>query len=340
MVSFTLIRYAIIRTIMLISMIIVAYSICFILIKFMPYDAVEFIISQYITSPSAQYQDPIVIETLRESLYELFGLRGSLFDQYIIFLKRFFIMDFGPSILSFPTPAINLILIALPWTIGLLSVTTLISWIVGNILGVFVGHLRLKGTASKIMMSVAIVLRPMPYYIMALILIFLFVYWLKIFPLPGTGGALYHEYTLEWFIGIVYRLTLPALSLIIINSFGWWFLSSFFLTLNVMAEDYYYYAELRGLSKRRILTKYVFRSVLLPQITSLGLALGGIFGGALLTESIFALPGLGGLLYRAISAGDIMTALGILSLSILAVAIATYILDLIYPLIDPRVRYR
>lgn len=325
---------------MLVLTIFIAYSVSFILIKLMPMDAVEYIVSQYITSPAAQYQDPEVINSLKEGLYDIFGLRGSLFDQYKSFLVRLLRFDFGPSITAFPTSVSELLRNAIPWTVGLLSVTTVFSWIIGNILGVFVGYTKMQSGMARILFAIALVLRPMPYYILALVLIFLLVYLVPIFPLPGTGGVITYEFSLEVVKSIVYRFSLPALSLVTINIFGWWFLSSYSLTLNIINEDYYHYGELRGLKKSTLMRRYVLKNILLPQVTTLGLSLGGIFGGSLITESIFALPGLGTLLYRSIMTGDIMTSLGVLSLSIIAVSLATFILDIIYPFIDPRVRIR
>lgn len=341
MVSRALVRYIVIRTALFVSTLISAFTFSFILIKLMPTNAVEFVVNQFIASPSAQYQDPATIKALRESLYELFGLSGSPWDQYVSFLSRLFRLDFGPSIIAFPTPVRDLIAIALPWTAGLLVSTTILAWIIGNFLGVLAAFLELRGRAiSKVLQGIAITIHPIPYYIMALLLIFLFAYMIPLFPLPGAGGAPTPTLSLDWLVGTLRRLALPSLSLLIVGALGWWFLSSRTLTLNIVSEDFYQYAELRGLPGNIIMRRYVLRNILLPQTTALGLALGGIFGGALLVEAVFALPGLGQLLYRAIGAGDLSTALGVLSLSIIGVAGATYILDIIYPLIDPRVRYR
>ncbi|MEL9940373.1 MAG: ABC transporter permease [Ignisphaera sp.] len=281
--------------------------------------------------------DPQALIALRESLYEIFGLKGSLWDQYITFLRRFLTMDFGPSTISFPTPAKYLVWRQLPWTIGLLATTTIISWVIGNVLGA-ISSFRRGSRISKVLQAMALTLYPIPYYIMALVLVYLFAYLIPLFPL--TGGAPVSEISLTTIFDIIYRSFLPALSIILPSMLGWWFLSSSTLTLNVMSEDYYLYAELRGLPRDLIFRRYIMRNILLPQTTALALSLGNIFGGALLTEVIFAYPGLGQLLYRAVGMGDYATAMTILSLSIIGVATATLIIDLIYPFIDPRVRYR
>jgi len=335
-------RYVVARAILMFATIFIAYSFTFLLLKFMPLDAVEFIISQYIAGSAATYQDPAVINELRQSLYELFGLKGTLLEQYITFLKRLFTFDFGPSILAFPTPVMELIKRALPWTIGLLSFTTLVSWIIGNLLGVITTYIEVErgSRVAKILQGIALTLRPTPYYIMALVLILLFVYFIPIFPLPGAGGMLTPEFSFENIISIIRRFTLPALSIIIITAFGWNYISSRTLALNIISEDYFIYAELRGLPDSVVLKRYVLRNILISQITFLALQLGTIFSGALLVETIFALPGLGTIIYRAINTGDINTALGVLSLSMIAVSLATFVIDLVYPIIDPRVRFR
>jgi len=309
----------------------------------MPIDAVENIIRQFVANPAMGYQDPAAINTLRESLYELFGLKGSLLDQYISFLKRAFKMDFGISIIAFPSKVSDLISVALPWTISLLLFTTILSWVIGNILGVTTTILESHGKfrkVAKILEAFALAVYPIPYYVMALVLIFLLAYLIRLFPLPGMGGTIAPVFSLDWLISNISRLALPALSILIVSCFGWWFLSARTLTISLLREDFYQYAVIRGMPTSTLLKKYAFKNVLLPQITGLGLSLGSIFGGALIVEAIFGLPGLGSLLRRAVINGDIITSLGILILSIIGVASATYILDIIYPLIDPRVRYR
>jgi len=337
MVSRALLTYIASRTATYIATILMAFTITFILLRAMPVSAVETIIASM--TAQGQVYDPKALMQLRRSLYELFGLTGSPIEQYFRFLYRFLTLDFGPSILAFPTPVKELILDKLPWTVGLLGFSVIISWTVGNMLGTLAAVF--EGTRfSKVLQSVALVIYPIPYYIMALVLIYLFAYLIPIFPLTSGAGIISQAITLEAVVDLVRRSALPALSIIIVGMLGWWFLSSRTLTLNVLSEDFTVYAELRGLPRNYILRKYVLRNILLPQTTALGLALGTIFSGALLTEIIFAYPGLGLLMYRAIANGDYSTALGVLSFSMIGVATATYILDLIYPFIDPRVRYR
>lgn len=325
------------RTVSYIATLVFAVTITYILIRLMPVDIVETIISG-ITSTGMVY-DPETINMLRNQLREMFGLKGTPIENYLNFMRRVFTFNFGPALISFPTPAKELVFSRLPWTVGLLSFTTIVSWLVGNILGILAGFYKDK-KISKVLEGIAVTLYPIPYYIMALVLVFLFAYLIPVFPLTGGGITLNISFTLEGILNIIWYSTLPALSIIIIGVLGWWFLSSETLTKQIMGEDYVEYADMRGIPSKRILTRYVARNILMPQVTALGLALGGIFSGALLTEVIFSYPGVGLLAYRALFAGDLNTLMAVVFISMIGVATATYLLDILYPLIDPRVRYR
>ncbi len=331
-----IIRYFFVRIVYFFLTLFTAFTITYILIRLMPVDAVENIIAQM--TAQGQVYDPAALNELRQQLREMFGLTGSPIEQYMRYLISIFTLNFGPSILSFPTPATELIMRQLPWTIGLLTFSVIISWVAGNLIGI-IASVHEGSRVSKILQAIALTIYPIPYYIMALVLIFLFAYLIPLFPLTGSV-TIFEEFTIDTVISIVRGATLPALSIIIVSMLGWWFLSSRILTLNTLSEDFVEYAVIRGLPWKHIFRKYLMKNILLPQVTALGLALGSIFSGAILTEAVFAYPGLGLLLYRAIANGDISTALGIVTLSIYAVALATLILDLIYPLIDPRVRYK
>ena len=130
---------------------------------------------------------------------------------------------------------------------------------------------------------------------------------------------------------------LPALSLILIGV-GSWFLGMRSLVSNVVTEDYVIYAELAGVKSRRILSSYVMRNALVPQVTGLAISLGGIFNGAVITEKVFGYPGVGSLLVDAVYAGDYGLVLGVTTVSILGVSIGVLAIDLLYPLLDPRVK--
>jgi peptide/nickel transport system permease protein len=175
---------------------------------------------------------------------------------------------------------------------------------------------------------------------MALTLILFFSYTFHIFPISVGGRAIGLQPSWNWqFIkSTISNSILPALSIIIV-SYGWWFLSMKALSLNIAKEDYVLFAEIKGLSRKEIMKRYILRNALLPQITQLAMSLGTMFSGALLTEVIFSYPGLGTLMFMAVTNADYNLMIGITSLSIIAVALAGLLLDFIYPLLDPRIRY-
>lgn len=311
------------------------------LLRAIPASAVDTMLASI--AQLGQRLDPDDYIRMRQALMELFGLTGSPIDQYLAYLRRFFSLDFGPSFIAFPTPARDIVARFLPWTVGLLLVTTMISWLVGNILGVFVSFVKEK-FLSRILENIAIVLYPIPYYVLSLALIYIFAFLIPIFSLSPVSVPPIRITSIADIINtIVYFIRaalLPAISIIIISAFGWWFLSSRTLSISIITEDYVAFAKLRGIDISRIRGKYVLRSVMVPQVTALALALGTIFSGALVTEYIFAYPGLGSLLYQSIIIGDYPIALTILSLSIIGVIVGMWLLDtVVYYILDPRIRY-
>ncbi|MFZ0547828.1 MAG: ABC transporter permease [Candidatus Promineifilaceae bacterium] len=329
-------RYLIPRLIQYVLVIFVGVTAVFLIPRFLPSDPVVRTISQLRSRGS--YLDPASIDAMVEDLTEMYGLEGSMFDQYLDFWKRLFHGDFGVSFFQFPTPVIKLIKIALPWTLGLLAVTTAVSWTVGIILGGVAGYFNRKSW-SKAIDIWAMIIRPMPYYIFAFMLLLLFGNIIPIFPVSG-GAAIGRQPSFTWsyILDVLKHSFLPALSLIILGIAAW-FQTMKLIVQNVNAADFVQYAKFGGIKDRRIVTRYVIRNGMLPQITALGLLIGQIFSGALITEIVFTYPGLGTLLYNAIVTGDYNLIMGITVFSILAITTAILIIDLIYPLFDPRIRY-
>ena len=280
--------------------------------------------------------DPQAVLKTREALRELYGLQGNLWQQYVAFWMRVAVADFGPSLSSFPTPVSTLVLRALPWTFGLLSIATLISWGLGNLLGGLAGYYR-RNMPLKLFGVVASGLQPIPNYVMAFVVLVLFGYVWPILPITGSAQInLAQGWTFAYFHSVFQHALLPILSLVLVGT-GSWFIGMRALVSNIVTEDYVTYAELGGVDRRRILMSYVMRNALTPQVTGLALSLGLIFNGAVITEVVFGYPGLGNLLIRAVYAGDYSLVIGIASMSIIAVAFAALVVDLVLPLLDPRV---
>ncbi len=302
--------------------------------RMFPSDPVENMIGQ-MESRSGQ-MDPAQMESLRHSLRIQFGLEGSLLKQYGSFLWHGLLhFDFGPSLMSYPTPAGEIIATYLPYTLCLSLTTTVIAWVIGNLIGLQAGFRKNK-RSSKIMEGIAICIYPIPYFIVALVLQIVFAYLLGWFPLQTTmntmGGT-------GAFLGSLLKASiLPAISLLLVGA-GWWIISMKSLSATTAEEEFVTFARYRGVPEKVIGKDYVLRNSILTQITALAMSLGGVFGGSIMTEIIFGYPGVGTLIQKAILQSDYNMILGCITISILAISTATLIVDLMYPFIDPRIRY-
>ncbi len=329
-------QYLIPRLIQYFLVIFLGITAVFFIPRIIPNDPVQRTITQLRSMGS--YLDPASLDKFIEDLNELYGLEGSMLDQYRAFWIKLFHGDLGVSFLQFPTPVSRLIKQALPWTAGLLLTTTLLSWVIGNIIGGLAGYFSRRGW-SRTLDAVAMVVRPLPYYIFAFALLVLLAYVVRWFPVSG-GIDIGRETALNWgFIKDVLRHSiLPALSLLILGGAAN-FQTMKLIVQNINSEDFVRYAKLGGVKEGRIVSRYVIRNAMLPQITGLALSLGQIFSGALITEIVFSYPGLGMCLYNAVTTGDYNLIMGITLFSIVAITTAILVVDLLYPLFDPRVRY-
>jgi len=282
--------------------------------------------------------EPGAMDGIIRDLTEMYGLQGSWIDQYWAFWGRLFHGDFGVSFFNFPTRVNQLIGTALPWTLGLLLTTTAIAWISGNILGGMAGYFSRKGW-SRSLDAIAMVIRPLPYYIFAFALLLLLAFVVRWFPVTGGSslGAI-PSFSWAYIKNVIWHSFLPALSLIILGA-AVNFQTMKLIVQNVKAENFVQYAKLGGVTEDRIVNRYIIRNAILPQITGLALSLGLIFSGALITEMVFSYPGLGMLLYNSVIRADYNLIMGITILSIFGITTAILIVDLTYPLFDPRVRY-
>jgi peptide/nickel transport system permease protein len=327
-------RYVAKRFAQFLLVVFVGISLTFFITHLTPIDPVE----QMIASMTA-FGDtsPEAVDMMRAALRELYGIEGSLTQQYFAYWGRMLTLDFGPSLSAFPTPVSVLIARALPWTIGLLFTCTLAAWVLGNLLGGLSGYYRENRTLAMLGVA-AMAFHPVPFYIIAFILLLIFGYLWPILPI--TGGAaqnLAQEFSLTYVLSVLKHSVLPALSLVLVGV-GGWFLGMRALVSNIVTEDYVVYAELAGVDEKRILGSYVMRNALVPQITGLAMSLGAIFNGAIIVEQVFGYPGLGRLLFGAVYSADYSLVLGVTAISIIAVAASVFLIDVLYPLFDPRVQ--
>lgn len=328
-------KYIIPRLFQWLIVIFVGVTIVFVVPRLTPMDPIQTIISRITALVDT---NPEAIEKLVETLKDLYGLRGNLLEQYLRFWKHLLLGDLGPSLTMFPATVIDIIRTSLPWTIGLMMISTIVSWLLGVFLGTLAGYFSDRKW-SQVLATVVMCIYPIPYYIIALILVLLFAYIFPIFPLMGGASiGLRPSFSWNFITSLLKHGFLPALSLII-GTIGWIFMSQRALTSRLIASDFIVFAETASLPRRKILS-YLIRNSMLPQVTDLALFLGGIFSGALMTEWVFSYPGIGVVLYSAIMQGDFNLMMGISIFSIIGIATAALVLDFIYPLLDPRIRYK
>lgn len=313
-----------------------ALTIAFFFFRLIPGDPIQTFIQtlqqNYVYNVQASAQ---VIARYRHE----FGLDGNIFMQYLTHMKKLIIdQDFGPSLINYPTPAQDVIMQSLPWTIGLLGLSAAIAWVIGLGAGALAGWRRGK-PGAEIATNLSIALGHVPFYFVALILVYVFAYtlgWLP--PRSAYDSNIPPAFSLHFIGSVLQHGILPALSIVLIGALNW-LLSTRMLMIPVLGEDYLTYAEAKGLRSGTILTRYALRNCYLPQVTAFGLSLGFIFNGNVLVEQLFNYPGLGGTLVTAIQQLDFNTILAVTDMAIISVLTINLILDLLLPFLDPRVKY-
>jgi peptide/nickel transport system permease protein len=268
-----------------------------------------------------------------------FGLDDPWHIQYARYLRNVFTFDLGYSLASFPSRVDEMIARALPWTVGLLTVAVILSFIIGNTVGAILGWRRTPEWI-KHLLPASMVFTSIPYFMLGILLIYTLVFGLRLFPVPSGGfdSSLPRGFNWPFIRSVIHYGTLPALS-VVLASMGFWALGMRGMMITNEGEDYMILADAKGLRPRRVFWLYGVRNSVLPQVTALALSMGGIVGGSTLVEYIFAYPGVGYLLYQGIVTNDYTLMQGIVFLLIVCTATAVLILDLLYPLIDPRITY-
>jgi peptide/nickel transport system permease protein len=272
-----------------------------------------------------------------QAIAESFGLTDDpLPVQYWQYLTNLAHGDLGISIAFNPTPVVDIALGALPWTLGLVGVTTVISFLLGTAAGVWFAWRR--GTWTDFVLPALSFFNAIPYFWMALILVLVFSVSLGWFPTSGAyTRGIFPGFTADFLGSVLYHATLPALT-IVISSVAGWVIGMRNMTVTVLGEDYVALAEAKGLPHRTVLMGYGARNAILPSVTSFALSLGAVVGGSMLTEVIFNYPGVGYTLFQAVDSQDFPLMQGLFLIISMAVIVANLIADLIYVLLDPRTR--
>jgi peptide/nickel transport system permease protein len=308
-------------------------TLMFVLVRLAPGDPVTDQVNRLRAQGQSLPDGPALVERYRSD----FGLDEPLYEQYWDYLVQLAQGDLGYSVSSFPTKVSSLIGDALPWTLGLLLTALLVSWAVGTLLGGLLAWRSVPALARGALSSV-MVLSAIPYYLLALLLLYVFAYKLQWLPAGGArdplgtpGGAVAQVVdTLEHGL-------LPALS-IVLAFVGVWMLGMRSLMVSVLESDSTPLAEAKGLAPGRVFLHYGIRVALVPQLTSLATYIGPVVSGAILVEVLFSYPGLGTVLVQAVEHRDYPVIQGVALTMVAIAAFALLVVDLVGPLLDPRAR--
>lgn len=329
-----LLNYLVKRFTQLLLIVFIAVSVNFIIPRLLPGDPVQTALARLQAGGGGQGID---IQAVADMYRAKYGLDQNWISQYFNYWRDLLRLDLGVSFTNFPETVLTKIGNALPWSVSLLTVATLISFSLGSILGARLAW-PTSGRVIKTTVPLMMVLTSVPFYLLAIILVYLFAVVFKI--LPPAGGV---DTTRIWrldvptVLDLLRHALLPCLA-IVLGNIGFWALGMRSQMVSVLGEDYITFAEAKGLSPQRIFIMYGMRNAMLSQITALALSLGAVVSGAVLVEVIFNYPGLGSLLYVAIRGQDYFVIQGVVLMLIVSLAVLLFIVDLLYPLLDPRIR--
>ncbi|MBO0779983.1 MAG: ABC transporter permease [Ktedonobacteraceae bacterium] len=274
------------------------------------------------------------------AIRKLFGVNPDvpIWQQYLDYLGGLLHGNLGIATSQFPTPVIDILRQSLPWTIGLVGTAVVLSFLVGTLGGILAAWRRGSWYDTTVP-PILTFLSAVPYFWMALGLIYVFALGLGWFP--TSDGYDIFEATPGWdfaFIGsVVQHAMLPVITLVI-GSLAGWVLTMRNTMVTTLAEDYVLMAEAKGLPERRTMLSYAARNAILPSITSFSISLGLVVSGSLLTEIVFNYPGIGFYLYKAVQGDDYALVEGCFLVIALTVLLANFLSELVYAFLDPRVR--
>ncbi|MHB1630231.1 MAG: ABC transporter permease [Bacilli bacterium] len=325
-------RYFVLRRIGLYLLIFwAAITLNFIIPRLMPGNAASALLarSQGTLPPSAL-----------KALEVAFGINTNVnvFTQYFDYIRNTLTGHFGISFTYFPAPVSQVIGGMLPWTLFLIGLSTIIAFILGNILGVYSAWRRGSRLADALPVAFML-MSSMPYFWAGLALLYVLGFLLNWFPI---SHAYSHNIQLGWNFqslgSVLYHAILPAFS-IVITSMGRWVLDMRNNLIGILSDDYVTLAQMKGLPEREIMTNYGARNALLPVLTSFAMSLGFVVGGAVVVEVVFNYPGIGFGLFNAVINSDYPLMQAILLIIVTAVLLANFVVDLLYSLLDPRINH-
>ncbi|QAY61385.1 ABC transporter permease [Microbacterium protaetiae] len=290
-------------------------------------------VSAYIASNQGRISPEAI-----DSLKILFGLDNdmTLWQQYIQYWGLLLHGDLGRSFSRGLAPVTDVIGAALPWTVGLVGLATIISFVLGTAFGAIIGWRR--GSKADLVVPFATFFSTVPYFWMGLIAIAVFASSLGWFPASHAyGKGADPAFTFQFIGDVIVHGTLPALT-IVVASLGGWILGMRNMMITVLDEDFVTVAQAKGLPQGQVLWRYAARNAMLPQLSSFALSLGFIVGGTIVMELVFSYPGVGKLLLDATTAKDYPLMQGLFLVITLTVLVANILADVAYAILDPRTR--
>ncbi len=308
----------------------VALTVNFYLPRLMPGNAVEAIMSKF----------PNLTPSTYHALEAMLGVghAGSIWHQYGSYLVDVLHFNFGISSSEYPDHVSTLLAQTVPWTLALVGTATVIAFVLGTLLGILAGW-RHGGWPERLL-PVLMFLQAIPYFFLALLLLYVLAVNVHIFPVgQGYGEGLVPGWDWSFISSAILHSLLPAFT-IVITSVAGWMLQMRNVMITTIGEDYVLAAQAKGLRNRRVIFSYAARNAFLPQLQGFGLALGFVVSGAIVMEIVFSYPGIGLLLLSAVQSNDFPLMQAIFLFITLAVLLANLVVDLIIVAFDPRVRTR
>ncbi|MEU4387946.1 ABC transporter permease [Promicromonospora sp. NPDC023805] len=307
---------------------VVAVTLNWLIPRLMPGDPVQRMVAR------TAVQHPETIVAMTDYYERMFGLDLPIWQQYLNYWGSLFRGDLGTSVWLFPTPVSEVVLDAVPYTLGIMIPAILLSFVIGNTVGAMAARSR---WLDNVALPVGYLITAMPYMWLAILLAWGFGVALGWFPVAGGYDfGLVPQWSWSFAVDLLQHWVLPFLSLFLV-SLGGWAIGMRNLIIYELESDYANYLAALGAPKR-LIRQYAFRNAQLPQITGLALQLGTILGGALVTEIVFAYPGLGKLVLSAIQNQDFFLLQGTLLFVVIGVLVANFVIDIVYVLVDPRTR--
>ncbi len=275
------------------------------------------------------------MKAVYEKYAELFGINKPLLTQFFLYVKNIFQGNFGSSFTQYPRPVLDIIKSSIWWTVCLQFPAIIVGWIIGNTLGAIAAYVK-KGF-DKVILPISILIGNLPAFGVAVILLVIFAVDLKWFPTSGGYGFdLIPTMSWQFVWSVIVHYQLPFWSIVLV-AIGGQAIGMRSMSIYELNADYVKYARFMGIKDRKIVG-YVFRNAMLPQVTGLALSIGTMVGGALVAEIIFSYPGLGYMLLQGILGQDYPLISAVTLIITLMVLIANFAIELIYGLIDPRIK--